>query len=98
MATVMLGIDTSTPFQGLTDNRGQLTFSDPSLVKAQLVTVYKDGYESTTVTAVNAENLTVFIARTGGGGGLLRAACRLRVCRRQSFRAASLASKRRAHW
>ena len=69
LATVMLGIDANTPFQGLTDARGQLTFSDASLVKAQVVTVFKDGYESATVTNVNAENLTVFIARTSGGEG-----------------------------
>lgn len=68
-ATVMLGIDATTPFQGLTDQRGQITFSDASLVKAQVVTVFKDFYESTTITNVNAENLTVFVARTGGGEG-----------------------------
>lgn len=68
LATVMLGVDSFTPFQGLTDGRGQITFSDPTLVKAQTVTVFKDGYETTTVTSVNAENLTVFIARTGGDG------------------------------
>lgn len=68
LATVMLGVDSFTPFQGPTDQRGQITFSDPSLVKAQTVTVYKDGYETTTVSSVNAENLTVFIARTGGDG------------------------------
>lgn len=66
-AQVMLGLDPTTPFQGLTDQRGQITFSDPSLVKAETVTVFKDFYESATVTGVNAENLTVFIARTGGG-------------------------------
>jgi IPT/TIG domain len=66
-ATVMLGLDPTTPFQGVTDSRGQITFSDPSLVKAQTVTVFKDFFESATVTGVNAENLTVFIARTGGG-------------------------------
>jgi hypothetical protein len=69
LATVMLGIDANTPFQGLTDSRGQLTFSDASLVKAQVVTVFKEGYETATVTNVNAENLTVFISRTGGGDG-----------------------------
>jgi hypothetical protein len=68
-ATVMLGLDPTTPFQGATDTRGQITFSDPSLVKAQVVTVWKENYESTTVTSVNAENLTVFISRTGGGDG-----------------------------
>ncbi|MBK7864544.1 MAG: IPT/TIG domain-containing protein [Archangiaceae bacterium] len=67
LANVMLGIDSSTPFQGLTDSRGQITFSDPSLVKAQTVTVYKDNYETTTITQVNSENLTVFVAQTGGG-------------------------------
>lgn len=66
-AQVVLGLDPTTPFQGFTDQRGQLTFSDPSLVKAQTVTVFKDFFESATVTGVNAENLTVFIARTGGG-------------------------------
>lgn len=66
-AQVMLGLDPTTPFQGVTDQRGQITFSDPSLVKAQTVTVFKDFFESATVTGVNAENLTVFIARTGGG-------------------------------
>ncbi|MGQ0505198.1 MAG: IPT/TIG domain-containing protein [Myxococcaceae bacterium] len=68
LATAMLGADPSTPFQGLTDQRGQLTFSDPTLVKAQIVTVFKEGYETATVTSVNAENLTVFITRTGGDG------------------------------
>ncbi len=68
-ANVQLGLDSATPFQGITDARGQVTFSDPSLVKAQTVTVYKDLFESVTVTQVGSENLTVFIARTGGGGG-----------------------------
>jgi len=68
-ATVMLGLDATTPYQGQTDQRGQITFSDASLVKAQAVTVFKENYESTTVTAVNSENLTVFISRTGGGDG-----------------------------
>lgn len=67
LANVQLGIDPATPFQGTTDARGQITFSDPSLVKAQTVTVFKDLYESVTVAQVASENLTVFIARTGGG-------------------------------
>ncbi len=68
LATVMLGADSHTPFQGVTDARGQITFSDPSLVKAQTVTAFKDGYASVTVTSVNAENVTVYIARVGGDG------------------------------
>lgn len=66
-ATVVLGLDSATPFQGTTDQRGQITFSDTALVKAQTVTAFKDFYESVTVTGVNAENLTVFMAKTGGG-------------------------------
>lgn len=69
LARVMLGTDETTPFQGLTDNRGQLTFSDPALVKAQTVTVFKENYQSVTVTSVNAENLTVFVNFTGAGEG-----------------------------
>lgn len=69
LARVMLGTDETTPFQGFTDNRGQLTFSDPSLVKAQTVTVFKENYQTVTVTSVNAENLTVFISFTGSGEG-----------------------------
>ncbi|MCI0569276.1 MAG: IPT/TIG domain-containing protein [Myxococcaceae bacterium] len=68
LAGVMLGTDPTTPFQGLTDFRGQLTFSDPALVKAQTVTVWKDGYQSVTVTSVNAQNLTVLVTPTGGSG------------------------------
>ena len=68
LANVLLGTDEASPFQGQTDSGGQLTFSDPSLVKAQTVTVWKDGFESVTVTAVTSENLTVFVGRTGGGG------------------------------
>jgi hypothetical protein len=68
LATVMLGVDPHTPFQGVTDHRGQITYSDPSLVKAQTVTAFKEGYASVTVTSVNAENLTVYIARVGGDG------------------------------
>ncbi len=66
-ATVMIGTDPSTPFQGVTDYRGQITFSDDTLVKAELVTVFKDFWQSASVTNVNAENLTVFLSRTGGG-------------------------------
>ncbi|MBX7099891.1 MAG: IPT/TIG domain-containing protein [Myxococcaceae bacterium] len=68
-AQVILGVDPGTPFQGLTDARGQITFSDPGLVKAQTATIFKTNYESATVTSINAENLTVFISRTGGGDG-----------------------------
>lgn len=68
-ATVALGVDPATPFQGLTDVRGQVTFSDPSLVRPETVTAFKVGYSAATVAAVDAENVTVFISRTAGGEG-----------------------------
>lgn len=66
-ASVIIGTDPTTPFQGVTDYRGQITFSDDTLVKAELVTVFKDFWQSASVSSVNAENLTVFLNRTGGG-------------------------------
>ena len=66
-ASVIIGTDPTTPFQGVTDYRGQITFSDDTLVKAELVTVFKDFWQSASVSNVNAENLTVFLSRTGGG-------------------------------
>ncbi len=64
-ARVMLGTDPATPFQGMTDARGQLTLSDTRLSGAQLVTAFKEGYDAITVTDVRAENLTVFLRRLG---------------------------------
>ncbi|WP_224244777.1 IPT/TIG domain-containing protein [Hyalangium gracile] len=64
-ARVMLGTDPATPFQGTTDSRGQLTFSDPRLAGAQMVTAFKEGYDAVTVTHIRAENLTVFLRRIG---------------------------------
>jgi IPT/TIG domain-containing protein len=46
---------------GLTDDRGQVTFSGPSLVKALTVTIAKEGYEAVTVVNLNAANLTVYL-------------------------------------
>lgn len=68
-ATVMLGYDPATPFQGRTDRNGQITFSDPSLVKAQTVTVFKEDYLTFTVARQESRNLTVFLSYTGDAGG-----------------------------
>lgn len=68
-AKVVLGTDPSTPFQGTTDARGQVTFSDPALVKAQTVTVTKSGYELATVASQTSQNLTVYIGQNDGAGG-----------------------------
>jgi IPT/TIG domain len=60
-AFVILGTDDATHLQGVTDNRGQITFSDPTLVKAQIVTVTLEAYQSVTVINQESENLTVFM-------------------------------------
>lgn len=44
-----------------TDDRGQVTFSGPSLVRAVTVTAGKPGYESITVADLNAANLSVYL-------------------------------------
>jgi hypothetical protein len=70
--TVQLGVDAHTPFQGVTDARGQITFSDPTLVKAQTVTATY-GVQSITVDGVTRQNLTLFLSvpMGNGGGGML---------------------------
>jgi hypothetical protein len=67
-ARVMLGTDATTPLQGLTDARGQLTLSDARMVGAQVATAFKEGYDAVTVAGLRAENLTVFLRRLGSDG------------------------------
>ncbi len=58
---VMLGDDPSTPYQGLTDYRGQITFSGPGLDGQQLVTAAKSMHSTATVFAYDAENVTLHL-------------------------------------
>jgi hypothetical protein len=70
--TVRLGVDPHTPFQGITDAHGQITFSDPTLVKAQTVTA-SFGAQNVTVDGVTRQNLTLYLSvpmGSGGGGNL----------------------------
>jgi hypothetical protein len=67
---VTLGDDPRTPFQGYTDANGQITFSDPSLVKAQTVTADYEGYVAATVDDVDSQNLTIFLDVPMGSGTL----------------------------
>jgi hypothetical protein len=46
---------------GVTNDRGQVTFSGPSLVRAVTVTVGKEGYQAITLVNLNAANLTVYM-------------------------------------
>ncbi len=76
-AFVMMWADPSTPFRGYTDDRGQITFSDPSIQGPQMVTAAKEQYSAMSVVAYDAENVNVHLIpwspptppSTGGGGG-----------------------------
>jgi len=74
-ALVILGVDSNTPFQGPTDARGQITFSDPTILKAQTVTVSDSSCANgvpcaTTIDGVTSQNLTVFLDIPSGSGNL----------------------------
>ena len=73
-ATVRLGLDPQTPFQGTTDSNGQITFSDPTLVKAQTVTALAQG-TAATIANVTRQNLTLFLDLAEGRGGMAPSAC-----------------------
>ncbi|MEC9440413.1 MAG: IPT/TIG domain-containing protein [Myxococcota bacterium] len=72
-AFVMLSTRPDTRYQGMTDVNGQLTLSGPDVLGSQTVTATAAGYSSTTVTAVDAENVTIFLSqlnpRPGSGAG-----------------------------
>lgn len=73
-AFVMLSTRADTPYQGLTNQNGQVTLSGPEVLGPQTVTATAAGYSATTVQAVDAENITVFLNQlnpdpSGGGGG-----------------------------
>ncbi len=57
-ATVVID---SPALTGLTDERGQVTFSGPSLVREVTLTAAKDDFQSITVANLNAANLTVYM-------------------------------------
>lgn len=71
-AFVMLSTRPDTSYQGMTNSDGQITLSGPDVLGAQTVTAIAAGYSATSVQAVDAENLTVFLNRTtpnpGNGG------------------------------
>jgi len=62
---VYVGADDATRLVKVTDDRGQVTFSDPSLVKAVSVSVLCENYEIATVANHVSENLTVLLSYNG---------------------------------
>ncbi|TNF36746.1 MAG: hypothetical protein EP329_04880 [Deltaproteobacteria bacterium] len=73
-AFVILWDDVGTPYQGLTDDRGQLTFSDVGFGPLQMVTASKDNYTTASVVEFDARDVTLQLiplisSPSGGGGG-----------------------------
>jgi len=73
-AFVILWDDLGTPYQGLTDDRGQVTFSDPMFGPPQMVTASKDNHSTSSIVDFDARNVTLYLisyapSNPGGGGG-----------------------------
>ena len=68
-AFVIVSADTSTTFQGVTDTLGQITFSGTDLSGVQSVTASAEEYSSSTITSINAENITLFLVKPSDGDG-----------------------------
>ncbi|MGM0576778.1 MAG: IPT/TIG domain-containing protein [Myxococcota bacterium] len=58
-AFVMLWDDLGTPYQAVTDHRGQVTFSDAGFGPPQMVTASKDGYTTASIVDFDARNATL---------------------------------------
>lgn len=63
-AFVMLWINPDTPYQGFTNQSGQITFSGEDLLGDQMVSASKDGYASASVVEYNATNVTLYMTPT----------------------------------
>ncbi|MCB9734584.1 MAG: IPT/TIG domain-containing protein [Deltaproteobacteria bacterium] len=63
-AFVILRVNPSTPYQGFTNEDGQITFSGPDLLGDQMVSASKEGFASASVVEYNATNVTLFMTPT----------------------------------
>jgi len=61
---VMLWTDPETPYQGFTNQDGQITFSGDDLAGEQMVSASKTGFASQSVVEYNATNITLFLTPT----------------------------------
>jgi len=68
-AYVMLGSDPDTPYQGWTNGAGQITFSGPDVLGAQMVSASKECYASDSVVAFDATNVTLVLTYNCPSGG-----------------------------
>jgi len=60
-AFVMLWANPDTPYQGFTDNNGQVTFSGPDLLGEQMVTASKECFSNSSVVEYDATNVTLYL-------------------------------------
>jgi len=60
-AYVILGHDTHTPWQGRTDDRGQITYSEFGMSGPVTVTATKEAFTAYTVADFDARNVTVYV-------------------------------------
>ncbi|HBQ16344.1 MAG TPA: hypothetical protein DEF51_36185, partial [Myxococcales bacterium] len=60
-AFAIVGEDTATEHQGLTDSLGQITFSGPDILPPATVHIAKHCFEKTSVVAFDARDVTVFL-------------------------------------
>lgn len=60
-AFVMLSTDTGTPYQGVTDVNGQITFSGEGVFGTQTVSASAVDHTSATITTIDAENITIYL-------------------------------------
>lgn len=58
---VLVGDSVDSPWQGLTDSRGQITFSDPLLVGRISIHAAKKCFEKGSIVAFDAQNVTLFL-------------------------------------
>lgn len=75
-AQVLIGSDPKPTHHGLTDDRGQITFSALGLAGPLMVSASKKGYDAGSVVAVNTENITIRLRKlappppsSGNGSG-----------------------------
>ena len=61
-AFVQLSVRADAVYAGSTDENGQVTLSGPDLIGPQTVTATRLGFSSSTVQAVNAENITIILS------------------------------------
>ncbi len=73
-AFVIFWDDIGTPFQGVTDDRGQITFSTEGFGPPAMITAGKDEYTTASTVDFDARDVTLFLihlrpSSPGGGGG-----------------------------